>query len=362
MRSALTTVWRNPYIKVATLVLGLILAYRLAGAVQPAATIFIGAFILAYLVNPLVDMLQARKMPRGVGVAIVYILLFGTIYLMVVIATGSLKGAFAPDETTGLTMADNAAIWFESLPATLEERLPEQLHAVISSPLETLAELTADAVQFFAPRMQGVSAGFFSAVTGTVSGAFQVVMIMILTAYILFDYHRLSRSLLEVFPLPYRAATEQLLARLDRAVGGFIRGQAVIAIAVGILIFIGLTLIGLPAAGFIALLAGVLNIVPFLGSILPAIPAILLAIDGGWLQIILVVVVFVATNQVDNNVLTPMILSKSTDLHPVSVIISVVAGFALAGLLGGIAAVPVLAFCKALYTEFYKRSEFYKNG
>lgn len=361
MRSALRTVWQNPYIKVALLVFLLYIGYRLAGAMQPATTIFVGAFILAYLVNPLVDVLHRLKIPRGIGTIIVYVLLVGMVYLMVLVASNSLRGAFAPDED-GLTIADNAALWFEQLPQTLEERLPPTVHAWLSTPLESLTELLADAVSFLLPRMQGFSTGFFNAVSGTVSGAFQVVMIFILTAYILIDYHRLSRSLMEAFPMPYRAATEQIIARLDRAVGGFIRGQVVIAFLVGVLIFIGLTIIGLPAAGFIALIAGLLNIVPFLGSILPAIPAILLAVDAGWLQIFLVVVVFVATNQIDNNVLTPLILSKSTDLHPVTVIIAVIAGFAMYGLIGGIAAVPVLAFFKALYTEFYQRSEFYQDG
>lgn len=361
MRNALRTVWKNPYIKVALLVFLLYLGYRLAGAMQPATTIFVGAFILAYLVNPLVDLLQRWKIPRGLGVAIVYVLLVGTVYLMVLVASSSLRGAFAPDED-GVTITDNAALWFEQLPQTLEERLPPALHNLLSTPLESLTEFLADAVSFLLPRMQGFGSGFFSAVSGTVSGAFQVVMILIITAYILVDYHRLSRSLMEAFPVPYRTATQQIIARLDRAVGGFIRGQVIIAFSVGVLLFIGLSLIGLPAAGFIALFAGVLNIVPFLGSILPAIPAILLAVDAGWLQIALVIVVFVATNQIDNNVLTPLILSKSTDLHPVSVIIVVIAGFAMYGLLGGIAAVPILAFCKALYTEFYQRSQFYQDG
>lgn len=101
---------------------------------------------------------------------------------------------------------------------------------------------------------------------------------------------------------------------------------------------------------------------PYLGTIVPAVPALVIAIAGGWWQVVFVLVVFVVTNQIDNHLLTPQILSRSTRLHPVTVIVAIIGGFALGGLVAAIFAVPVVAFAKAIYTEHYLGSRFYREG
>lgn len=361
MKQAVQQVWNNPYSKVFVLLLGIVIAYFILGAVQPATTIFLVSFALAYLVAPLVGKLKSFKIPRALGVLIVFVALFGSLYVMALIAVRSLRNAFAVDED-GVAISDTVVNWLESLPATLEGFLPDSIYQLISTPLESLGDLLLQGAEALAPQLESIGAGVFLALSGTVSGVFQAVMIMIVTAYILYDYPRLSRALVEVVPVPFRARIAELGAHLDHAVGGFVRGQLVVATGVGVLVFVGLTIIGLPGAGFIGLLAGVLNIVPFLGSLIPPIPAVLLAISGGWVQVLLVLVVFLVANQIDNQILTPFILGRTTDLHPVTVILGVVGGFSLYGIVGGIVAVPAMAFIKTLYADYYQKSRLYREG
>jgi predicted PurR-regulated permease PerM len=188
------------------------------------------------------------------------------------------------------------------------------------------------------------------------------VLVLILTVYVLIDFERISASLWGAVPRPYRRQVRSLAETLDRVTGAYVRGQLLIAGVVGLMVFVGLSLVGLPGAGLIGLLAGILNVVPFIGSIVPVIPAVLIAIGGGWVQVVLVLLVFVVANQIDTHALTPLVLSRSTELHPVTVMLAVVAGFALGGLWVAILAVPAAAFLKALYEEYYTKSSFYRSG
>jgi predicted PurR-regulated permease PerM len=297
MREALATVWANPYVRVAAgiAVVGLLVVAFVAA--QPAGSLFLTALGLAYLPNPVVDWLQARGVHRRLSVA-----------------------------------------W-------------------VAEPLATLADLLRQAARALAPYLERIGAGVYEVVSGTVAGVAFFLVVLVLTVYVLHDYHRFAASLLDAWPRPYQATVRAVARSFDRAVGGYVRGQVVIAVAVGGMVYVGLAIVGLPFAGVIGLLAGLLNVIPYLGTIVPVIPAWVVALAGGWWQ-----VVFVVANQIDNHVLTPLVLSRSTRLHPVTVIVAIIGGFAFAGLVAAIFAVPVVAFAKAVYAEHYLESRFYREG
>ena len=313
MREALTTVWANPDVRVGTGVASLALLALAFLAVQPAGSLFLTALGLAYLLNPVVDWLQARRVHRRLGVALVAVVLVA-------------------------------------------------VYEAIAEPLATLGDLLRQAARALAPYLERIGAGVYEVVSGTVAGVAFLVLVLVLTVYVLHDYHRFAASLLDAWPKPYQAAVLSVARSFDRAVGGCVRGQLVIAIAVGSMVYAGLAIVGLPFAGVIGLLAGLLNIVPYLGTIVPVIPALVVALAGGWWQVLFVLVVFVVTNQIDNHVLTPLVLSRATRLHPVTVIVAIIGGFAFGGIVAAIFAVPVVAFVKAVYTEHYQGSRFYREG
>ncbi|MFU8887462.1 MAG: AI-2E family transporter [Trueperaceae bacterium] len=262
----------------------------------------------------------------------------------------------------GVTLSESVTTWFERLPDNLERLVPDAVYEAIAEPLATLGDLLRQAVRALAPYLERIGSGVYEVVSGTVAGVAFFLVVLVLTVYVLHDYHRFASSLLDAWPRPYQDTVRSVARSFDRAVGGYVRGQIVIAVAVGTMVYAGLAIVGLPFAGVIGLLAGLLNVVPYLGTIVPVVPALVVALGGGWWQVFFVLVVFVVTNQIDNHVLTPLVLSRSTRLHPVTVIVAIIGGFAFGGLVAAIFAVPVVAFAKTVYTEHYLGSRFYREG
>ena len=132
----------------------------------------------------------------------------------------------------------------------------------------------------------------------------------------------------------------------------------------GIFVGVGLTLSGIPSAPAIGFLAGLFNIVPYLGVVIAITPALLLAATtkAVILKLILVVVIFVAANQIEGHLLSPLVLGRTTDLHPVTVVLAILSGLALFGIVGALVAVPLVALAKLLLQEYYYPSRVYTDG
>jgi predicted PurR-regulated permease PerM len=350
MREPLKVVWANPYVKVFVVILLIYLAVRLFIAIQPASTLFLTALGLGYLLNPAVDWLQARRVPRALGVAVVGVLLVAVAGVVAWFSIGAVRTTLTAADN-GIVLTEAASLFFEELPAAIGRLLPVSVSESLNRAGENLN-----------PLFENVAATVYGFVSGTVVGIGLSFFVVVLTVYVLYDFHRLRTALLRIWPEPYQDGIAELAQTVDQVVGGYIRGQLVIALAVGIMVYVGLTLIGLPSAAFIAILAGALNIVPFLGTIIPVIPAVLLALPEGWVYVLMVLTVFTVANQIDNHILTPQILSRSTQLHPVTVMLAVIGGFAFGGLVAAIFAVPLVAFVKVLFEEFYMKGRLHIEG
>lgn len=361
MREALKTVWANPYVKVSVGVVVVVVGVQAFRAVHPAGLLFLVAFGLAYIVNPVVDWLEERRVHRALGVGFVLVVLAAATWFVSRLSIDAI-GKTVTESEDGIALTEAATAWFVELPANLERLLPDVVLAMLEGPLDTFTDVLEQIGSMLAPHVEGLTNSVVGFLSGTVSGVFQAALVFILTIYVLYDFHRFTAAFFQAVPRAYRDQVRSLADTLDTAMGGYIRGQLVVAIAVGTMVFVGLTIIGLPLAGFIGLLAGLLNIVPYLGSVGPAIPALIIAIAGGWWQVILVLVVFVIANQIDSHVVSPLVLSRSTSLHPVTVILAVIGGFAFGGLLAAILAVPTVAFATALFEEHYKTSRFYRGA
>lgn len=157
---------------------------------------------------------------------------------------------------------------------------------------------------------------------------------MILSAYFLYDLPRLGRAALAVFPEPYQPLAQDLAAKLNASVGGYVRGQLLVALCVGFLVGLGFWLVGVPLAASLGFLAGVFNLIPFVGVVVSGVPALLLAATGGLGKAALALLVMVAANQLEAHVLGPLIVGRATRLHPVTAIAAILTGGTLFGLWG----------------------------
>lgn len=372
--TAFEIVWKNVWVRAAVqLVLLVLLIWVLidfrryyAFALQTA---LIG-FVVAYILNPLVEGLGRVRVRRAPATVLVYILVialfvFGT-YLLTQVVTE--LGRFVQAVPRALdalvplitNASDFFSSWRERLPDSLAERFGAgaggtNVSQEVEARITRLFQQAADGLTTLLENVLNRGPGFLlSGATGIFSTTLQVFLILVASAYFLNDFPKITANFRRFIPLRYRPFYEDVGDKADRAVGGYLRGQLLIALVMGVFLFIGLSLIGINLALAISFLAAVLNLVPYLGPIVGAIPALLLALatQTPFTSALLVIVLFVVANQLEGNLLSPFILSRSTNLHPVTVLIAITFGLGAFGLVGAIFAVPGAALIKVLLETY----------
>ena len=365
MREAFAKVWENPYVRVLVYLLLLFLLYRLLARAWPALSVLLFAFAFAYLFHPLVRFFEGLRLPRALGVALVYLL------LGLFLGLASFLTAQTVLELSRLAqelprLLDPLFAWLLSLPDRVRAvPVPEGLSPILAEASRNLQGLLQGFLEtlvrwFQALLSQGGNLlGFF---TGLLGGIFQLFTALALSIYLLYDLPRLGRAFLLAFPEPYQPLVAELSAKLDRSVGGYVRGQLLVAFLVGLIVGVGLWFVGVPLAASLGFLAGVFNLIPFVGVIVSGVPALLLAATGGWLKVLLALLVLWLANQLEGNLFGPFIVGRATRLHPVTAIAAILTGASLFGLWGALLGVPAAAFLKVLLEDYYKGSRFYREG
>lgn len=178
---------------------------------------------------------------------------------------------------------------------------------------------------------------------------------LVLTFFFLKDGRCLLAQVAGLFPLRVRREAPPVLSRVADRVGAWVRGQLLLMLAVGTLTLVGMWLIGMPYAFTVAVIAGLLEAVPYVGPILSAGVAMLVAVTVSWHMVLWTLVVFVVVQQLENHLLQPVIVGRSVGLHPAWVILAVLTGGELLGLIGMLLAVPAAAVLKILIGELYRR-------
>jgi predicted PurR-regulated permease PerM len=365
MREAFRQVWANPYVRVLVYLLLFYLAFRLLQKAWPALQVLLTAFAFAYLTHPLVRFFEARRLPRVLGVVLVYL------GLGLFLGLTSFLTAQTVVELSRLAqelprLLDPLWAWLLGLPDRIQAvPVPESLKPVLAEASRNMQGLLQGFLETLLRFVQGLLGqggnllGFFASLVG---GIFQLLAALTVSVYFLYDLPRLGQAALRVFPEPYQPLVADLARKLDRSVGGFVRGQLLVAFLVGLIVGIGLWLVGVPLAASLGFLAGVFNLIPFVGVIVSGVPALLLAATGGWLKVLLALLVLWLANQLEGNLLGPLIVGRATRLHPVTAIAAILVGASLFGLWGALLGVPTAAFLKVLLEDYYQRSRLYREG
>lgn len=314
--------------------LGGALLFRVRGVLTP---FYLGAAI-AYVSNPLVNLLQRKQVPRSLAILLVYAM-FGVFVLLAVYSLlPSLSreldeiAAVLPEQTKRLegirdhAFRDLRKLW-----------LPETLQEIFNLTLRR----TEDLLGRFAGRVAEV-------IVGLVSQLFNLILAPFLAYYLLRDLDLLRRVAISWLPGGVRRDAVELARRVNRVVGRFIRGQLIVSIVVGLLIAAGLALLKVRYALVIGLFAGLADIIPYFGPILSAIPAVALGLVVSPVTAVWVIILLVAVQQFEGSVLSPKIMGEQVGLHPLTVIFAVLAGGDMLGIVGMLLAVPVAATLKVI--------------
>ncbi len=370
--TAIGMVWRNAWVRavsyVALAAFAVYVLWRLRRGYAFALQVGVVGFVIAYILNPVVEALERLRIRRAVAVVIVYFLLLNVLVLGSVLVSQvvSEMGRFVnliPKAIDNLgSLSGHVSAWLTgvltNLPDAISSRLavPANQTQLSQQIRQELVNFTTQLVQSLNKLLQHLIAGgpslLLSGATAVISTTFQVVLIFIASAYFLYDYPRFTANFRRFVPVRWRPLYEDLSDKADRAVGGYLRGQLVITVTLGILIWVGLSIIGVPLATAISFLAAIFNLVPYLGPIIGVLPAVLLGLTVSPWTAVFAIVVFLLANQLEAHVLSPLILSRSTNLHPVTVLLAIMAGLGLFGLVGALLAVPVVALVKVVLEEY----------
>ena len=206
-----------------------------------------------------------------------------------------------------------------------------------------------------APGSGGDAAGaVFGAVVGVVGGLFGLVTILILTFYMLVDADDLRAAFLRLFPRERRAQVDAASVAVTTKVSAWLGGQLLLGGIIGSSSAIGLWALGIPFFYVLALISGIGEMIPIVGPILSAIPALAVAASVSLDKVIFVAIFFLVQQQVENNLLVPRIMSKQVGLSAVTVIIALLIGGQLLGILGALLAVPTAAILQVVAGEIWR--------
>jgi predicted PurR-regulated permease PerM len=357
------------WIQLVTLPLLLLLIWAVAGAVRHVIFLFLVAGLVALLLNPLVRGITRFWIPRGLGVAIVY-LLFAGLVAAASLALGSVvvdqtKSAShriddyftnehgQPPQTHAERDVDRLQTWLNHH-GLRRVRIRKQLNDFVNN------VKTRD-VQKYTSRVVDFVEG---AAIGTVKLLFSLVLVLVISIYALLDMDRFSRAVNRRFPPP--RGSPPLLIRIEQALAGYVKGQLLLSAIIGISAGFGLWLLGTiglgPGLTKYAVLFGAwvafTELIPYLGPWLGAVPPFLYELIVHPISALWVALLFLFIHQIEGHIVVPNVMGSALRLHPLLVIFGLLAGGEIYGLPGVFVALPLLAAARAVYEFFSPRIVF----
>ncbi len=332
---------------VVTTALALVGLVRLLAVVAEVLVIVLIAAILATGLAPLVDRLERRtwsrrrwRLSRTAAAAVVYVGLLALLGLV-----GSVLVTPVVREATDLAArAPDLYGQLQTMIADLQRRYPwlPDLTGLIERLPEEAGRLTA-----YVGRATGVAFRVFGAVVSAVT-------VLILSFYMLLEGPTMKAAFLRLFPRRTHRQLEAVLAEIGRKFGGWLRGQLFLGLIVGVAAGVGTAALGLPYAFLLGLAAGITELIPLVGPVLGAIPAVSVALFGPPWRLVAVVVLFVVIQQAENHFLVPRVTRQTVGLSPVLTLIAIMVGTKLMGVLGALLAVPVAAAVQVVAGELVR--------
>lgn len=301
---------------------------------------------LFYMFNPLVLFLEKRKVPRLLSVILIFIAFIAIVALAVI--------------QIGPILTDQIAELAKALPGYWSD-FEKWLGGITKNPplndldiKDELEKANISVPQIMNSVLNGVSAGIGAIASFLTSFVMILVTVPFILLYMFKDGHRFMDSVEKFFPKVIRPDAKKIIQEMNKTLSSYISSQALDCLFVGIFTFIGYLIIGQPYGLLFALIAGVTNIIPYLGPVIGAAPAVIVALFTSPFQALLVIIVVVIVQQIDGNVLQPLIMGRSLKIHPLTIIVILLVAGNLAGLLGMVLGVPLYAVVKTVIVNIVK--------
>ncbi len=301
---------------------------------------FVIAIIITYVLNPIVLLLNKRKMPRTIAVLLIYVVFItlGIVLMMNLIPIFMKQMNELTEHLPEMTL--KAQQWFNGF--NNNKWVPDSVREGLQNSVQKLEN-----------RMSLQISNAIMKIGDMIDVIFIAFIIPFLAFYMLKEFRFIEKTALFIVPRKQRQDMIKLFVEIDQALGSYIRGQFLVSIIVGGLAFIGYWIIDMPYPLLLASIVAVFNIIPYLGPIFGAIPAIIMGSTISWKMLLLVLIVNLSVQVLEGNVISPQVVGKKLHLHPLTIILALLVGGELAGIVGMILAVPVFAVIKVIIHHVY---------
>ncbi|HEY4439585.1 MAG TPA: AI-2E family transporter [Candidatus Elarobacter sp.] len=312
--------------------------------------IAVGGMLTAYLVLPAVQALN-RRLPLWFALTIVYAGIVCAIVLVIVLVAPTVVAQFQALVAYIPTMQKTVEQYLSTTNNPIVTHLPPELRGYVT---KVPAQITT--------QLQGVAATLSSRVVNAVVSLLTigalVVAIPVVSIYMLAESTTMKRFVARLMPASKRQFAMDLLGDIDAVIGGFVRGQLIVAGTVAALAIAALLLLHVPYAVLIGLWAGIADIAPYVGPFAGGIPAVLVALfANGWVGAVEVVVAFTIINQIEAHILGPRIVSSTVKVTPLAVIFALLIGAHVLGFLGLLIGVPIAGVIRVVLTRLFPDDE-----
>ncbi|HBR80696.1 MAG: hypothetical protein UX09_C0046G0018 [Candidatus Uhrbacteria bacterium GW2011_GWE2_45_35] len=300
------------------------------------------ALLLTALIDPFATWFARHHIPRALAVILVYAVLLALGVLIVVLLVPPLISQVQQLIANFSLIFDGLTHSFSRLQDfTVEYGFGENFQ----SSLQTLED--------------GVTSSFitiFSTISGFFGSLAAFVIVLVLTFYMVVEEDAARRFFKNVAPVEYQPFLANLFNKMQKRVGYWLRGQLVLGVVVGLAVYLGLLILGVPFALLLGLIAGLLEIIPYAGPILSSVPILIIAFSISPIKGFAALVLVIAIQQIENNILVPKIMQKAIGLNPVISIVAMLVGIKFGGLVGALLAIPVATMISVAIEELFSGS------
>lgn len=318
---------------------------QILGIIMPPVIL---ALVLYYLINPLINVLENKlHVNRIISIAFVFIIILALLIWGVMSLIPFVQSQID-------SLVKNWPQYWDSLNKSLQNMFSDpKLHLVKERLVATNASITKN----FEKSMSHVLPQTMNNLSSAVSVLTNVVMILLTAPFILFfmlkDDKKFKVSVVKFVPNRLKKSVSDMLSEISQALSSYITGQLTVAFWVAVMFFVGYLIIGQRYALILGIVAGILNLIPYIGSALALIPSLVIAAFIAPSMVIKVLIVFAVEQTIETRVISPIIVGNKMQMHPVTTILVLLVSAGLYGLVGMIAGIPIFAILKIICTRIF---------
>ena len=303
--------------------------------------------LLFYLLNPLVDLMEKYKINRVLAISIIFIIIAILLIIGLAVAIPNLQRQV-------VIFAQNVPSYLEDADRVIDELVTKRLPDDFRPQLEqVLANFSTQATAW----ASNISSKAVNWVSALISGTSQVIVALIIMPFMLFyllrDGKGLRDYITQFLPNKLREPVGKVLSDVNQQLANYVRGQITVAVIVAIMFIIFFKIIGLRYAVALGVTAGVLNLVPYLGSFLAMIPALVLGLIAGPVMLLKVIIVFIVEQTIEGRFVSPLILGSQLNIHPITILFVLLTSGSMFGIWGVLLGIPIYASAKVVISAIF---------